>query len=179
MMPVENAAVGVAELASTHAADVGDVVVTEMRFAAPPAIAWSALMFYEQIAERPPWYLRLLLPVPLGTEGRKTEVGDEALCRYVDGHLVKRVVRVERDRRYEFAVVEQQLGLRGVQLIGGYYALRALGDGTTAIAVATRYTSARRPRWLWRRIEAVVCHAFHRHVLRAMRRALATRSLTA
>ncbi|HUJ63178.1 MAG TPA: hypothetical protein VLX92_31990 [Kofleriaceae bacterium] len=149
-----------------------DEIATRMRFAAPLADTWRALMFYEQIDGKPPWYLRLLLPVPIGTEGKKTEVGDEALCRYVGGHLLKRVTRVEPERLYGFVIAEQQLAMGGgIRLSGGEYTLRVLPDDTTEVAVVTRYTSKRRPRWLWRRIEAAVCHLFHRHILRAMRRA--------
>ena len=146
-------------------------VTTRMTFAAPPGRAWEALLFYEQIDERPPLHLRLLLPVPVRTEGRKSAVGDEARCIYEGGHLVKRVTAVEPGRRYAFAVVEQALAVGGgIRLAGGEYALRALAGGGTEVETATRYTSPRRPRWLWRRVEAFVCHAFHRHILRAMRR---------
>jgi hypothetical protein len=147
-------------------------VDTRMRFPASPRAVWDGLMFYEQLDGRPPWYLRLLLPMPIRTEGRKSEVGDEAMCLYVGGHLVKRVTGIDRHRRYQFAVIEQELDVGGIRLSGGEYALRALDDGTTEVTVVTRYTSARRPRWLWRRVEAIVCHAFHRHILRAMRDAI-------
>jgi hypothetical protein len=142
-----------------------------MTFAAPPAQAWRAIMFYEQIDERPPLHLRLLLPVPIRTEGRKSDVGDEALCLYEGGHLVKRVTAVEEGRLYRFDVVEQALAIGGgLRLSGGAYALRALPGGATEVTTETRYASGRRPRWLWRPIEATVCHMFHRHILRAMRR---------
>jgi hypothetical protein len=130
-------------------------------------------MFYEQIDQRPPWYLRLLLPVPIRTEGSKAAVGDEALCLYVGGHLVKRVTRVEQSALYAFAVIEQKLDVGGIVLSDGEYSLRARFDGGTDVTVTTRYASTRRPRWLWRPIEGLVCHAFHHHILRAMRRAIA------
>jgi hypothetical protein len=142
-----------------------------MTFGVPPEQAWDALLFYEQIDRRPPLHLRLLLPVPIRTEGRKSEVGDRALCLYEGGHLVKRVTHVERARRYEFEVVEQSVAIGGgLRLSGGAYALRELPRGRTEVAVDTRYASPRRPRWLWRPLEAFVCHMFHRHILRAMRR---------
>ncbi len=148
-------------------------VVTRMRFAARPSEVWDGLMFYEQIERRPPWYLRALLPEPIRTEGKKSEVGDEARCLYVGGHLIKRVTGIERNRRYQFSVVEQELEVGGgIRLSGGEYELRMLDDHTTEVAVTTRYTATRRPRWLWRRIEAFVCHVFHRHILRAMREAI-------
>ena len=61
---------------------------------------------------------------------------------------------------------------RGIRLTGGSYTLLELPDGSTRIELETRYVSSVRPRWLWRRIEAAVCHAFHRHILGAMRREL-------
>ncbi len=107
---------------------------------------------------------------PIRTIGPKSEVGDEALCLYVGGELVKRVTRVVRGETYGFVVAEQRLAFGGITLAGGEYMLRALPGGGTEVAIATRYTSRRWPRWLWRPLEAAVCHAFHRHILRAMRR---------
>lgn len=128
-------------------------------------------MFYEQIDERPPLHLRLLLPVPIRTEGRKSEVGDEARCVYVGGHLTKRVTRVERAAVYGFEVIEQQLSVGGgMRLVRGAYSLREQPDGSTQVELSTVYVSTRRPRWLWKPIEAFVCHMFHRHILHAMRR---------
>ena len=40
------------------------------------------------------------------------------------------------------------------------------------VALETSYVSERRPRWFWGPIEAIVCHAFHRHILRAMRKTI-------
>lgn len=146
-------------------------VVTRMTFAASPQQVWNRLMFYEQIEERPPLHLRLLLPVPTGTEGRKSEVGDEARCVYEGGHLIKRVTRIEVGRHYGFEIVEQALEVgRGIKLSGGGYTLREIEAGRTEVTLATRYVSPRRPRWLWQPIEAAVCHTLHRHILGAMRR---------
>lgn len=152
-------------------------VATSMIFQAAPAAVWDGLMFYEQIDRRPPLHLRLLLPVPIETAGSKSAIGDEAHCRYESGYLVKRVTRVEPGRRYVFEVAEQALVVGGgIRLSGGEYAIRELAPGRAEVRVVTRYTSARRPRWLWRPIERAVCHAFHRHILRAMRREVEVRS---
>jgi hypothetical protein len=35
--------------------------------------------------------------------------------------------------------------------------------------MATRYSSPYHPRWLCGRLEALVCHSFHRHIFAAMR----------
>ena len=148
------------------------VVVTPMRFAMPPSRAWDGIMFFEEIEQDPPLHLRLLLPVPVRTEGRKDRVGDRARCVYREGHLVKQVVRVDPARLYAFEVVEQALPLGGgMKLHGGAYTLREI-EGGTEVSLATRYASRRRPQWLWRRIESIVCHSFHRHILTSMRRKL-------
>ena len=151
-------------------------VVTEMTYAAAPGRVWDGLMFYEQIPSRPPLHLRLLLPDPIRVEGRRSAVGDETLCVYDRGHLLKRVTRIVPRRHYGFDVVEQDLAIgREIRLTGGSYTLRELPDGSTRIGLETRYVSPVRPRWLWGLVEAAVCHAFHRHILGAMRHAVESR----
>ncbi len=146
-------------------------VTTGMRICAPAEEVWNGLMFYEQISSRPPIHLRLSLPVPLRAQGQCSAVGDETRCLYERGHLLKRATRIDPARHYGFEVIEQELAIgRGVRLLGGGYTLRALEDGSTRIELETRYLSPRRPRWLWRPIEAAICHAFHRYILTAMRR---------
>jgi hypothetical protein len=94
-------------------------------------------------------------------------------CSYRSGHLLKRVTRIDPERHYGFDIVEQNLTIgAGLTLSGGCYALRALPDGRTEVAVTTRYLSPKRPRWLWQPIEAAVCHLFHRHLLATMRRSV-------
>lgn len=159
------------------AAQAGLVAVaTKLIVDASPARAWSGLLFYEQIVRRPPLHLRLLLPVPIETTGKKSRVGDEARCLYDRGYLIKRVSEVEVGRRYAFDVVEQALVVGGgMTLSGGEYALHEIAPGRVEIRVTTRYASPRRPRWLWAPIERAVCHSFHRHILHAMRREIEDR----
>ena len=158
---------------STAAADQPSSIVTRMNFAASPARVWKGLLFYEEIGGRPPTYLRLLLPVPIRTEGKVSEVGGEAMCLYEGGHLLKRVTRIEPGQFYEFEVAEQALSVGGgMRLSGGRYTLRELADGLTEVAVETRYVSTKWPRWFWRPLERLVCHWFHRYLLRSMRRAI-------
>ena len=145
-------------------------VVTRMNFAASPEQVWSGLMFYEEIDAPPPLHLRLLLPVPIRTEGAKSAVGDETTCVYEGGHLLKRVTQIDSYRYYGFEVVEQNLAVGGTILSGGCYTLRELPGRRTEVAITTRYVSPKRPGWLWKPIEATVCHMFHRHLLSAMRR---------
>ena len=151
-------------------------IVTGMRFSASPGEVWDGLMFYEQIPRRPPLHLRLLLPVPMRAEGRRSAVGDETRCVYDKGHLLKRATGIDPWRHYAFDVVEQELAIgRGIRLTGGSYTLSELPGGSTRIELETRYVGSLRPRWLWRPIEAAVCHAFHRHILGAMRREVESR----
>jgi hypothetical protein len=153
-----------------HAVAAYSDVTTRLTFASSPEQVWEGLMFYEQLEESPPFYLRWLLPVPIRTVGRKSEVGDEALCLYEGGNLTKRVTEIDAGRRYAFAVTEQNLDVGGgMRLSNGAYELRPLPGGGTEVTASTRYASARAPRWLWRWIEARVCHVFHRHILRSMR----------
>jgi hypothetical protein len=145
-------------------------VATRMDLAAPAEDVWERLMFYEQIEEPPPWLLRLLLPVPLRTEGRPRVVGDEIRCVYQGGDLIKRVTRMTRGWNYEFDVVRQNLSVGGgIKLAGGSYTLITLANGGTRLILETLYTSPWRPRWLCRWIEERTCHLFHRHILKAMR----------
>jgi hypothetical protein len=137
-------------------------------FAAADAV-WDALMFYEEIAEDRPFLLRRFLPIPIGTEGCKSEVGSDVKCQYVGGHLVKRVTRIVRGHNYAFEIVEQNLGLRGIRLLGGDYTLRVLSEDCTRVALATHYASLNCPRWVFGHLEAAVCHSFHRYILSAMR----------
>ena len=153
-------------------------IVTGLRFCASTGQVWDGLMFYEQITRRPPFHLRLLLPSPVRAEGRRSDVGDETRCVYDKGHLLKRVTRIDRGRRYEFDVTEQELKIgSGIRLTGGSYTLRELPGGSTRIELETRYISGVRPRWIWKRIEAAVCHAFHRHILGEMRREVESRKI--
>lgn len=151
-------------------------VVTRLTLQAPQDKVWDGLVFYEEIGRRPPPHLRMLLPVPIRTDGRVTEVGGEAVCLYESGQLLKRVTRIAPGESYEFEVAEQNLAVGGgVRLCGGRYALDPVGDGRTELSVETRYTSTRWPRWLCEPIERVVCHWFHRYLLHAIRRAVESR----
>lgn len=150
---------------------------TCQEFPAPPELVWKALLFYEEITERPPFVLRCLLPRPIGTGGRKFELGGEVECRYVNGRLLKRVTEITHPRIYAFEVIEQNLALAGIKLLGGDYALREFAHGHTQVALTTRYASSRRPRWLFRWIEERVCHVFHRHILTATRNNLSRRDV--
>ncbi len=171
-MPIDTDTLPRKELSRSAARSAAaDKVITRATFEASRTHAWQSLLLYEEVGERPPFLLRLLLPVPIRTEGEKQRVGGEAMCHYEGGHLVKRTTRIEEPEIYEFEVAEQKLAVGGtMQLSGGGYTLREVSPGRTEVAVETRYTSAKWPRWLWRPLEHFVCHLFHRFLLRSMRR---------
>lgn len=149
------------------------LITTCQDFIAPAEAIWSALMFYEEVSEQAPFLLRTLVPTPIGTEGCKSNVGDEVKCHYSNGHLLKRVTRIVHGRTYSFEVIEQDLALRGgIRVLGGDYMLHHLSPERTRVALSTRYESRNRPRWLFYSLEATVCHSFHRHILTAMRKSV-------
>ncbi|MGE5213053.1 MAG: hypothetical protein ACM3NN_05095, partial [Nitrospirota bacterium] len=88
---------------------------------------------------------------------------------YLGGHLVKRVTQIIRERSYAFEIVQQNLPVGGIRLLGGDYTLRAQSEDCTRVALVTHYASLNCPRWVFRRVEAAVCHSFHRYILSAMR----------
>ncbi len=172
MRPADRAA---APAAGDPSAAPATAVVTRMSIAASPGQVWDVLMFYEEIEVPPPLLLRWLLPLPIRTEGSKRMVGDVATCLYEGGHLRKRVTHIDPGKYYGFEVIEQKLAVGdGLMLAGGCYALRELPPHATEVAVTTRYLSRKRPGWLWKPIEAAVCHIFHRHLLNAMRHKIAS-----
>ena len=165
----------VVELELSRCQEEAASVTTCQDFFAPADAVWDALMFYEEIAEDRPFLLRRFLPTPIGTQGCKSEVGSEVKCRYVGGHLLKRVTRMVRGHSYAFEVVEQNLALGGIRLLGGDYTLCMTSKDRTRVALATHYESPNCPRWLFGRLEATVCHSFHHHILSAMRRNISAR----
>lgn len=150
-------------------------VTTCQDFFGPADTVWDALMFYEEIVEPRPFLLHRFLPSPIGTQGCKSQVGSDVKCRYVGGHLLKRVTRIVRGHHYAFEVVEQNLALVGIRLRGGDYTLRMISKDRTQVALATHYESPNCPRWLFGRVEAVICHSFHRYILSAMQSNLSSR----
>jgi hypothetical protein len=163
------------ELELPRVQDHAASVTTRQDFFAAVDAVWEALMFYEEIAEDRPFLLRRFLPTPIGTQGCKSEVGSDVKCRYTGGHLLKRVTRIVRGHIYAFEVVEQNLALGGIKLLGGDYTLRTVSKDRTRVALATHYASPNCPRWLFRPFEAGVCHSFHRYILSAMRSNLLSR----
>ena len=143
-------------------------ITTCKDFFAPRDAVWEALMFYEEVPKMRPLLLRRFLPTPIGTQGCKSQVGSEVKCRYVDGHLVKRVTHMVRGHTYAFEIIEQNLALGGIRLLGGEYTFRKLAEDHTRVALATRYSSPNYPRWLFGRLESAVCHSFHHYILTAM-----------
>ncbi len=150
-----------------------DRVATRQTFPMAPSRVWNGLVFYESIPATPPLLLRLLLPVPIGTEGTISTVGDTVMCRYREGSLLKRLTKLTQNRLYQFEVVDQSFSPElKICFAGGSYSLQELPKGGTEVVVETRYESDRRPRWFWKPIEKMVCHSFHRYLLTSIRRSI-------
>jgi hypothetical protein len=157
------------QIDSSRSREYSAAVTTCQDFLAPPGAVWNALMFYEEITEERPFLLRRFVPAPVGSQGCKSTLGGEVKCQYVGGHLVKRVTHIVRERSYAFEIVQQNLALRGIRLLGGDYTLRVQSEDCTRVALATHYASLNYPRWVFGRLEAAVCHSFHCYILSAMR----------
>ncbi len=109
------------------------------------------------------------MPFPVRTDGAKAHVGDEVLCVYTSGDLIKRMTVIEAPNLVRFEVLEQRLGIEGCAVAqGGSYEIEAHAGGSEVV-LTTRYLGYLKPRWLWRRLERQITHQLHRHVLRGMR----------
>lgn len=135
-------------------------------------MVWNRILFYEEVPERPPLLLRTLLPAPVRTEGGKTRVGATIRCTYRGGDLLKRITVFDPPHRVEFEVIEQALGVESCVLaLGGSYTIVPCGNGID-VALCTHYRAYLHPRHLWRRLESLLVHQLHRHILSGIREAI-------
>lgn len=152
---------------------VTESVVTRIHFGASPDELWNSMIFYEEVPGRPPWLLRLFLPMPARTEGDKRVVGSLVHCAYNGGDLVKRITIAREPSVVQFEVVEQKLGIEDcIVTRSGCYEIRACGDGADVV-LTTNFEARLRPRRLWRPLERFLAHRLHRHILDGMSEALA------
>jgi uncharacterized protein YndB with AHSA1/START domain len=144
-------------------------IVTHRNIDASPERVWSSLRFYEDLEQKTPFLLRLMLPRPLPATALMRAEGDETTLRYEDGHYAKRVSKLEPEHHYEFDVIDQRLASdRGVTLLSGAYTLRELSDKQTDLAITTRYASRIGPRWIAKPMETFLCRRLHKHLLDAI-----------
>lgn len=149
---------------------VVESIVTSMEIPAPVGRTWNALMFYEQVRNRPPWLLRYALPRPLYTFGSVEHSGDVRTCVYTKGHLAKRVTRRVPNELLAFDVIEQdRIETDSVILTGGSFAFIPLGPDRTRVDLTTRYQPKLGPRWIWRPFERLAVHTMHGYVLDDMK----------
>ncbi len=147
---------------------VSESVATRVHFDASAEAVWNRIMFYEEVPGRAPFFLRVLLPRPIRTEGDKTRIGTKVRCVYKGGDLVKGITRVEAPHLLEFEVVDQRLGIEDCILtLGGSYRICTCGHATDVV-LTTNYEACLRPRWLWRPLEALLVGQLHRHILRGV-----------
>jgi hypothetical protein len=150
--------------------DAAETVQTSVVIEAPPARAWDALMFYEEVRHGPPPLFRIGMPRPLYTAGSAAAVGDRKVCVYDRGRLVKRITARQPQRLLAFRVVEQGFERHAMTLAGGSFAFEPVeGDPRqTRVTLSTTYHPHLGPRWCWRPFERLTVHTLHRHVLRGM-----------
>lgn len=147
-------------------------VATKMLLPAPPDRVWAAMMFYEEVPQRPAPLLRLFLPAPVRTAGAKTKVGATIDCVYEGGTLEKKITESSPPRRIAFDVTRQALGVEDlITMSGGSYEIRPIHGGSE-IVLTTSYAGRLRPRWLFRPFEHYLAHQLHAHILEGMRLAL-------
>ncbi len=152
---------------------VAEAIATSVHFRTSPEMIWQQMLLYEDVPVCPPFLLRVLLPDPVRTEGDKTRVGETVQCTYKNGHLIKRIMVVERPRLVRFDVIEQHLGIEGcITTIGGSYEFLSC-DGQTEVILTTNYRGHSRPRSFWRPLERILTHQLHHHILDGMRGSLA------
>jgi hypothetical protein len=153
-----------------HGEHLVATVETGLTIDATPAEAWQALMFYEDVKHAPPWLLKLALPKPTRSEGRKSQVGDIVRCIYDRGRLCKEVTEVVPDRKLAFNVVEQKLHFEhDVLLRSGSFEFVPVGPRKTRVVLTTRYERLCWPEWFWGPIERNVIHTLHEHVIEGIR----------
>lgn len=141
-----------------------------------PARAWEKVCFYEHIELQPTWLLRTVLPVPQRTTGAYRQAGDVSSCQYSDGGYLTKRIRMIRDGRVDFDVIEQTIRYAGrIDLKGGSIEVWPDGLGGCTVEMVTYYDL----RAVWLRplrgaIEYVI-KAMHRIVLADMRARLTAR----
>jgi hypothetical protein len=151
-------------------ASAPETVRTAVVIDATPARAWDALMFYEEVRHGPPPMFRIGMPRPLYTSGSAAAVGDQKVCVYDRGRLVKRITARDPQRLLAFTVVEQGFEQHAMTLAGGSFEFEPVeGDaGRARVTLSTTYHPHLGPRWCWRPFERLTVHTLHRHVLRGM-----------
>jgi hypothetical protein len=146
-----------------------DAVATSLHFDVSPETVWQGILLYEDVPQRPPFLLRVLLPYPVHTVGDKTRVGSTVHCTYSKGALEKRITVVEPPHLVKFEITEQHLAIEAcITALGGSYEIRPRGNKTEAVLI-TNYRGHLRPRALWRPFERYFTHLLHWHILGGMR----------
>ena len=151
-------------------------VVTRGVVACSKTRLWHKVCFYEHVSVRPHWLVRLVLPAPVQSDGHHMGIGRTSRCRYSDGgHLTKRITRVIENKRVDFEIIEQTIRFhRQVPLHGGAIILNEQEDGSTRVALVTRYRNLLRPDRLTDIAVCSVIRSLHRTTLADMRAAVAT-----
>lgn len=148
---------------------MSETVATRLHFGAVPENIWDRILFYEEVPGRSPLLLRAFLTQPVRTEGNKSRTGECVRYFYGHGQLVKRITAVQPPLALRFEVIEQHLGIEeSIRTLGGSYQITACGNGADVV-LTTHYRTFLRPRLLWRRLETLLVHQLHGHILQGIR----------
>lgn len=151
---------------------MSESVATRAHCNANAETVWDHILFYEEIPGPTPLILRALLTCPIRTEGDKGRVGTMVHCKYVGGHLVKRISGVDAPHCLQFDVIEQRLGIEDCILArGGSYQIYTRDDAVY-IKLVTKYHAFLYPRFVWRLLETLLVRQLHNHILRSIRSAV-------
>jgi hypothetical protein len=117
-----------------------------------------------------------------------TRVGDVKTCVYDQGKLVKRITKVEfekrgpddgpglRTARIEFEVIHQSIERCAARLKGGSFQFETISPGRTRVTLSTVYEPFLAPRLAWQPFERLSARTLHAHVLLGMAENAATRT---
>jgi hypothetical protein len=147
----------------------GQVVVTTTQVIdAPLEQTWGGVTMYEDVRHPPPLLLRLGLSRPLYSVGSMTNVGDVKTCVYDQGHLVKRITKVDPGKEIAFEVIEQTIERCAARLKGGSFRFECVSPSRTRVTLTTTYEPFLAPRLAWQPFEELSAHTLHEHVLLGM-----------
>jgi hypothetical protein len=149
-----------------------ETVVTKLHFNTTAQTVWDGIRFYEEIPIEPTFLLRLCIPYPLRSEGKKTGPGSKVMCIYNGGDLVKEITSIDPPRLMTFEVHNQSLGMEScVVAQGGSYEIVPTADGVDVL-LTTNYLGFLHPRFFFRPFERFMTHQLHLHILKGMKKIL-------
>jgi hypothetical protein len=147
------------------------VVTDEIQIAAPPSKVWPHVLAFDEIPERPNyWLFHLGLPYPVRTTNGGDFAGADRACEF-SGHAVfkERIAEIEPQRLLTFDITDMP---RDPELVGhldahrGQFELIDNHDGTTTLIGRTWYSLHVRPAFYFDWWTHDIFRAVHLRVMR-------------